>query len=78
MPVNLRHKLNNNDLHNTCRKQQEELSELKIKNETMGMEFKRLAAHETFGETLDRVIREGDSDTDLETRLVRKIFSFAH
>lgn len=35
MPVNLRHQLNNNDLHNTCRKQQEELSEQKIKNETM-------------------------------------------
>jgi hypothetical protein len=72
MPVNLRHKLNNNDLHNTCRKQQEELSEQKIKNETMGLEFKRLEKHrETFGETLERVMNEGDSDTDWETRLVR-------
>lgn len=70
MPANLRHKLNNNDLHNTSRKQQEELSEQKIKNETMDKEYKRLAAHETYVGTIERLTREGDSDTDLETRLV--------
>lgn len=75
MPVNLRHKSNNIDLHNACRQQQEELSEQKIKNETMGKEYKTLTnKHESYGETLDRVMREGDSDTDLETRLVRMIF----
>lgn len=66
-PVNLRHQqLNNNDLH----EQQEELNELKIKNETMGKEFKRLHEAESFGKTLDCVFHENDSET-AENRLTK-------
>lgn len=75
-PVNLRHKLNNNDLHNTCQKQQEELNELKIQNETMGRELKRLTNQETYGETLNSVFREADTSVELETQLVRLNFLF--
>lgn len=66
-PVNLRHQLNNDDLH----EQQEELNEQKIRTETMGKEFKRLhEAPSSFGKTLDRVFNETDTETP-ETRMVR-------